>query len=229
MPDAMTKPDQDPTHAINWLLCRYVAVDVEGTASPAGQPEGLVEVAAVEFSLERLIGRSFHSLLDPGTPITAIGTRIHGLRDRDVAGQPTLASLWPRLSELVDGAVVVAHNARVDWGLLRRDCPELRPTAALDTLRVSRALWPELRQHGLDAVIERLDVRFEPPSGAVRGGRHTALHDATATAWVFVRMLDTALERGVGVTELLDGCVLPGSRSVPASGSQMDLFAGGEA
>jgi DNA polymerase III epsilon subunit-like protein len=228
MPDAMTQSDQDPGHAISWLLCRYVAIDVEGTASPAGQPEGLVEVAAVEFTLEHLIGRSFHSLLDPGMPISAIGTRIHGLRDRDVAGKPTLASLCPRLSELVDGAVVVAHNARVDWGLLRRDCPELRPAAAVDTLRASRALWPELRQHGLDAVIERLDVRFDPPAAGLRGGRHTALHDATATAWVFVRMLDAALERGVGVPELLDGCVLPGSRSVPAPGSQMDMFAGGE-
>ena len=224
MPDVTTSADQGRTQAISWLTCRYVAIDVEGTASPAGQPEGLVEVAAVEFTLERLIDRTFHSLLDPGMPITAIGTRIHGLRDRDVAGQPTLASLCPRLSELIDDAVVVAHNARVDWGLTRRDCSDLRPAAALDTLRLSRALWPELRQHGLDAVIERLGVQFEPPAGAVRGGRHTALYDATATVWVFVRMLDTALERGTGLAEVLDGCVLPGSRSVPAPGSQMDLF-----
>jgi DNA polymerase III epsilon subunit-like protein len=226
MPDVTTRSQ---ARAISWLTCRYVAIDVEGTASPAGQPEGLVEVAAVEFTLERLIDRTFHSLLDPGMPISAIGTRIHGLRDRDVAGQPTLASLCPRLSELIDDAVVVAHNARVDWGLTHRDCPELRPAAAVDTLRLSRALWSEVRQHGLDAVIERLGVRFDPPAGAVRGGRHTALHDATATVWVFVRMLDKALERGVALAELLDDCVLPGSRSAPASESQMDLFTGGDA
>jgi DNA polymerase III epsilon subunit-like protein len=213
--------------AIDWLLSRYVAIDVEGTASPAGQPEGLVEVAAVEFTLERPVGRTVHSLLDPGMPITTIGTRIHGLRDRDVAGQPALASMCPRLAGLIDGAVVVAHNARVDWGLMHRDCPELRPVAAVDTLRISRALWPELRQHGLDPVIQRLGAQVDLPAGSGRGGRHTALHDATATAQVFVRMVETARERGLVLAELLDRCVLPGSGSVAAPGSQMDLFAGG--
>jgi exodeoxyribonuclease X len=216
MPDISSRPD-DPSGEIDWLACRYVAIDVEGTASPAGQPEGLVEVAAVEFPLEGPPGRIIHSLLDPGMPITPIGTRVHGLRDRDVAGQPALSSLCPRLAGLVDGAVVVAHNARVDWGLVHRDCPKLRPLAAVDTLRISRALWPELRQHGLDPVIQRLGV----------ASRHTALHDATATARVFARMLETALARGLALVELLDGAVLPGSRSVPVPGSQMDLFAGG--
>src|SRR6266566_4995578 len=141
MPDTTT-PAMDRPREIDWPLCRYVAIDVEGTASPAGQPEGLVEVAAVEFSLDQPPGRTVHTLLDSGLPITAIGTRIHGLRGRDVAGQPTLASVCPRLAGLIDGAVVVAHNARVDWGLVHRDCPELRPVAAVDTLRISRTLWP---------------------------------------------------------------------------------------
>jgi DNA polymerase III epsilon subunit-like protein len=229
MPDTTTRPEDPSTPAIDWLLCRYVAIDVEGTASPAGQPEGLVEVAAVEFTLDRPAGRTIHSLLDPGMPITAIGTRIHGLHDSDVAGQPTLTSLCPRLSGLIDGAVVVAHNARVDWGLMHRDCPQLQPAAAVDTLRISRALWPELRQHGLDPVIERLGIQVDLPAGSTRGGRHTALHDATATVQIFIRMVETARDRSLGLVGLLDGCILPGSRSVPAPESQMDLFAGGTA
>jgi DNA polymerase III epsilon subunit-like protein len=229
MPDTTTRPEDPSTPAIDWLLRRYVAIDVEGTASPAGQPEGLVEVAAVEFTIDRPAGRTIHSLLDPGMPITPIGTRIHGLHDRDVAGQPTLVSLCPRLSGLIDGAVVVAHNARVDWGLMHRDCPELQPAAAVDTLRISRALWPELRQHGLDPVIQRLGVQVDLPAGSARAGRHTALHDATATAQVFVRMVETARERGLQLAELLGGCVLPGNRFVAAPESQMDLFAGGNA
>jgi exodeoxyribonuclease X len=228
MSDATT-PAMNHPQEIDWLLSRYVAIDVEGTASPAGQPEGLVEVAAVEFSLDRPPGRTVHSLLDPGMPITAIGTRIHGLRGRDVAGQPTVASVCPRLAGLIDGAVVVAHNARVDWGLVHRDCPELQPVAAVDTLRISRALWPERRQHGLAPVIERLGVQVDLPAVSARGGRHTALHDATATAQVFVRMVETARERGLGLADLLERCILPGSRSVPVPGSQMDLLARGDA
>ena len=46
---------------IDWLACRYVAIDVEGTASPAGYTEQLVEVAAVEFLLAGGTGRMLSS------------------------------------------------------------------------------------------------------------------------------------------------------------------------
>ena len=49
-------PEEPPGLEIDWLWSRYVAIDVEGTASPAGQPEGLVEVAALEFTLDRPVG-----------------------------------------------------------------------------------------------------------------------------------------------------------------------------
>jgi len=38
-----------------------------------------------------------------------------------------------------------------------------------------------------------------------------------------------ARERGLGLADLLEGCILTGSRSIPVRGPQMDLFAGGDA
>jgi DNA polymerase III epsilon subunit-like protein len=212
--------------SIDWLGCRYVAIDVEGTASPAGQPEGLVEVAAVELTETGGETRVFHSLVNPGQPISSIGTRIHGLRDRDVAQQPTMADISSRLAELVDDGVVVAHNARVDWSLVHRDCPALRPLAVLDTLRMSRALWPEVRKHGLDSVLERLDVEVKDGEGVTRGGRHTALHDALATARVFRKMVLTAEQRGLALPELLERCRLNVAERPRPDVPQMDLFEG---
>jgi DNA polymerase III epsilon subunit-like protein len=227
MPDSQTLPEPASARSIDWPSCRYVAIDVEGTASPAGQLEGLVELAAVEIWLNGTLGRRLHSLLNPGMPITAIGTRIHGLRDRDVAGQPRLDTLRPRLAELIDGAVVVAHNARVDWGLLQRDCPGLRPLGALDTLRMSRSLWPGQRQHGLDAVLDRLGIRVDLAQGAERSGRHTALHDAMATAQALVRMVEVAREESVDVAGLLRSSLLPEDQPSSNGRSQTDLFEGG--
>jgi DNA polymerase III epsilon subunit-like protein len=209
---------------IDWLACRYVAIDVEGTASPAGHAEQLVEVAAVEFLLARWTGRTVHSLVNPGCPISPIGTRIHGLRDTDVASQPPMMSVCPRLADLVDGAVVVAHNARVDWTLVHRDCPSLLALAAIDTLRLSRRLWPEIRKHGLDAVIERLGVQVVLPLDAGRSGRHSALHDATATALVFQQMVETVRSRGLELTETLNGCVVRDAGTVTAE-RRLDLLA----
>jgi DNA polymerase III alpha subunit (gram-positive type) len=125
------------------------------------------------------------------------------------------------LADFVDGAIVVAHNARVDWTLVRRDCPALTPLAVVDTLRLSRALWPDQRQHGLDRIAERVQVEVTVTPGTHRAGRHTALHDALVTARVFVRMLATAEERHLALAELLDGCAL---RTDRPTGSQLNLF-----
>lgn len=223
-----------------WLHCRYVAIDVEGTASPRRHPEELVELAAVEFALDGRMGRTLHTLLDPGRPISIFGTRAHGLRDEDVAGQPPIASICPQLRDLLDGTAIVAHNAQVDWRLLHRDCPSLAPLGVVDTLRLSRALWPEVKRHSLDAVMDRLrvdaimtaELRPGPLSAnqvsrKLRSGRHTALYDATATAHAFVAMVRTAQERGLQVSKLVAAAVLPGSTPASPRDAQMVLFTDG--
>lgn len=200
----------------------------KGLPSPAGHAEQLVWVAALEFSLARWRGRTLHSLVNPGCPISPIGTRIHGLRNADVASQPPMTSICPRLADLVDGAVVVAHNARVDWSIVHRDCPSLLALAVIDTLRLSRRLWPELREHALDAVIDQLRVQVVLPQDASRAGRHTALHDATATALIFQQMVETVRTRRPELTETLNGCVVSDAGTVIAE-RQLDLLAGDEA
>jgi DNA polymerase-3 subunit epsilon len=71
--------------------------------------------------------------------------------------------------------VFIAHNVRFDYGFIRREfaaigTPWSRPN--LCTVRLSRALYPEMPRHNLDAVMER--------HGIVIDNRHRAMPDAQA-------------------------------------------------
>lgn len=60
------------------------------------------------------------TLVKPTRPIPPAATRIHGIRDADVAGAPTFAELAPQIRELLSGATVVIYNADYDNRLLEQ-------------------------------------------------------------------------------------------------------------
>jgi len=112
---------------------RYAIVDVETTGfSP--REDRVVEVACVVLDGALREVAAFSSLVDPGRAIPHYATAVHGIRDRDVAGAPALASLRGRLRALTAGTTVVAHNASFDRRFL--DCLDDREW--LCTLKLPR-------------------------------------------------------------------------------------------
>ncbi|MBB5781738.1 3'-5' exonuclease [Nonomuraea jabiensis] len=80
---------------------------------------------------------------------------------------------------------VVAHHAPTEAGLIahqRLHCPVLAAVPLLDTVRLARALYPELPSHRLDDLMRYL--RIKPP-----GRRHRAMPDVQVTARVFERLV----------------------------------------
>ena len=70
------------------------------------------------------------------------------------------------------GRVFVAHNVRFDYGFIRREFARMETqwrSPILCTVRLSRALYPEMPRHNLDAVMERHGITIEtPPSRHAR-------------------------------------------------------------
>ena len=117
------------------------------------------------------------SLVDPGIPIPAQIQAITGITDAMTHGAPSFAALAGELRRLLAGAVFVAHNARFDYGFVRnalRRCGDDFEADVLCTVKLSRALYPQQRRHGLDALIDR--------HGLVCTARHRAMGDAEALA-----------------------------------------------
>ena len=132
----------------------------------------VIEVAAIRVENNHVVD-TVHTLLDPGTSIPYPITQITGITDGDVRGKPTFDEIADRLIELFDGAVFVAHNVRFDYSFLRQEFKNVGndfTPKQVCTVKLSRALYPQMPRHRLSDVIAYHDFSFI--------NRHRAYDDA---------------------------------------------------
>jgi DNA polymerase-3 subunit epsilon len=154
-------------------------VDLETTGgSPAW--DRVTEIAVMEIDGFE-VSSEWSTLVNPETTIPPAIQALTGITNDMVAGAPRFAALAEELFERLAGRVFIAHNARFDYGFLRREFERTgRKFSAktLCTVRLSRRLYPEHPRHNLDSVIERHGIQCR--------ARHRALGDADAL-WQFLR------------------------------------------
>jgi DNA polymerase III subunit epsilon len=176
----------------------FAVVDVETTGMRARGGDRVTEVAVVHVDGERT-AVAFESLVNPGCPIPPFITRLTGIGEETVAGAPRFEEIADRIQAALTGRVFVAHNARFDLSFVRAELERasdvpFRPPV-LDTVRLARALVPELPRRNLDTVIHWFGITTDR--------RHRAAGDALATAEVLRRLLARAAERGVATWQEL--------------------------
>lgn len=147
-----------------------IFVDLETTGANFAN-DRIIEIGVVSVDEEG--AREWSSLVDPGSSISPFITGLTGINDRMVAGAPTFEQLAPRLIEMLRGRLFIAHNARFDYGFLKREFARLgvnfrAPT--LCTVKLSRKLFSQHHRHNLDTLVERHGIQV--------ADRHRALADA---------------------------------------------------
>jgi|ERR1022692_217847 DNA polymerase III epsilon subunit-like protein len=164
-----------------WIARRYVVADVEGNGQ---RPPDLVELAVVPI-VDGVIGEPTSWLFRPDKPITTMARRIHGISNDMVAQAPVFASLEADVRARLNDVVLVAHNAGIDLGVLKRKLPGFAPTEVLDTLKLSRRLLPGEPSYRLGALVTMLDLGSGLPPGL---RPHRAAYDVLVTARLFVHL-----------------------------------------
>jgi len=154
----------------------------------------IVSLGGVRMQGSRItLGDTIDRLVDPGRPIPARVTTIHGITGAMVAGAGPFETHWPELEALMRGTVLVGHNVAFDIAQLRwatnRAGITWMPPAALDTLLLVAAIEPNAQGFELEAVAARFGVNDH--------GRHTALGDSLITAEIFAQLIPRLIERNV--------------------------------
>lgn len=161
---------------------RLVVVDFEGNGI---NPPEIVEFAAVPIIDGRVEpGRARSLLIRPPHPITQRATGVHGITNAAVADCPTWSDLAERIEADLAGAWIAAHNAAIDYRVLRAHLPGWTPPGVIDTLRLSRAVHPGRTKHRLDDMMTRADIDLS----GVAGQRHRAGFDAQAAALLLLAL-----------------------------------------
>jgi DNA polymerase III epsilon subunit-like protein len=181
-----------------WTERRYAVIDVEGNGH---QPPDLVELGVLPV-VDGQIGEPTAWLFKPDQPITPMVRRIHGISNEAVAGAPVFAELADEVQAALEGVVLVAHNAGIDLGVLKRKLPGFVPAGVLDTLKLSRRLLSEQPSHKLGALVRALNLDDGLPANLVA---HRVTYDVTVTARLFVRLATSADGSPRTFGELRDG------------------------
>lgn len=150
---------------------RLLFLDLETTGVHAAN-DRIIEVGVCTLDPEDPRD-GWSTLLNPDRPIPPFICQHTGINDVMVQDAPRFADLAGELLRVLAGRVLVAHNARFDYGFLQQEFERHGLAFAaplLCTVKLSRRLFPGERRHGLDALMERYGLGCT--------ARHRALADA---------------------------------------------------
>ena len=167
-----------------WERRSYTALDVETTGLDAYN-DRVLEIGIVQFSYDGdgalVEERSWQSLVNPGIAIPASATAIHGITDFDVFASPFFREVAAQLAGLLEGRVMVAHNAPFDAGFIAREFARLGMASPVgetaDSLILLRRSVPNLLSYSLGKAAFTL--------GVDTGSSHRALDDARTCMHLF--------------------------------------------
>lgn len=167
-----------------WPSEPIVVVDVEGNGHT---PPDLVELAIASFPV--VDGDEPSSwLIKPPNPITWQAKRVHGIGNTRVKSSPVWEELRDNVEQQLQGKWFVAHNASVDYGVMKRHLPDWAPIGVIDTLKLSRHVYPDAQSHSLSALLALTGLDAE-----VSGELHRAGEDARVTALLLGRLIQDSL------------------------------------
>ncbi len=182
-----------------WVESPIAFIDTETTGRDPNV-DRVIEVGIV-IAVGGEIVRSKSWLIDPGIPIPAETTAVHGIKDEDVRGKPPFAEVLPEILEFVANAIPAAYNAGFDRSFLRAELarvegapPSLSPAFRrdvewLDPLVFAREIFKEEQSRALGEVAQRLGIELEKA--------HRATYDAEAALKVLLALgKDPRLPRG---------------------------------
>jgi DNA polymerase III epsilon subunit family exonuclease len=185
-----------PLHSIP-----IAGVDVETTGASAELGDRVIEVGIARYENGVKVAE-YQQLIDPHRQISSGVSALTGITQSMCEGQPTFASQFPAMFELLRGAAVLGHNIGFDLSFLRREFRRagqdlhsaLDGAPVLDTVRIARRRFGR-GGNALGKLARRLG--YEPTTA------HRALADAVTTGWIFDRLLEPVGGWGIFLCDAL--------------------------
>jgi DNA polymerase-3 subunit epsilon len=166
----------------------WAVVDVETSGFRPGQAR-IVSVAALAVGDDGNVEDSFSSLLNPG--VDPGPTHVHGLTAETLEGQPTFEDVVDKVSGLLAGRTLVAHNVAFDYSFLTAEAELVGAALPIDSVMCTVELARRLHLGTDNLRLETLAAHW----GVTQMRPHDALDDALVLAQILKPALVQACER----------------------------------
>ncbi len=174
---------------INWENVIYAILDIETTGGKYDE-EGITEIAIYKHDGQQIIDQ-FSSLINPERHIQPFVANLTGINNEMLRQAPKFFEIAKRIVEITDGCILVAHNAKFDYRILKTEFLRLGfeyEKETLCTVELAKQLIPGHGSYSLGKITRALGI---PVSD-----RHRAAGDAMAT----VKLFDILLAKDVTKT-----------------------------
>jgi DNA polymerase III epsilon subunit family exonuclease len=170
----------------------FVAFDTETTGLQK-ECGSIIEIGAVKFNADGILGEPFDALLKPPVCIPPFVEKLTGITNQSVCSCPTASEILPEFMKFLGGekTILVAHNANFDMGFLNAELGRLGmesvKNSVVDTLKSAICLYPEFRGESEKGQykLQNLAKRF----GIEVFAAHRASDDARVCMELFKRIV----------------------------------------
>ena len=168
----------------------YAILDIETTGGKYNE-EGITEIAIYKFDGLKVVDQ-FISLVNPEQPIQPFVVNLTGINNDMLRNAPKFYEVAKRIVEITEDCILVAHNAKFDYRILRTEFRRLGfeyERQSLCTVELSKKLIPDMPSYSLGKLVRSLGIPLSD--------RHRAAGDAQATIKLFKMLLAKDVEKDI--------------------------------
>jgi len=168
----------------------YAILDIETTGGRYNE-EGITEIAIHKYDGHQVVD-TFISLLNPERNIQPFVVNLTGINNQMLRNAPKFYEVAKRIIEITTDCIIVAHNAKFDYRILRTEFKRLGYSferQTLCTVELSKKLIPDLESYKLGRLCRSLGIPVTD--------RHRANGDAIATIKLFKILFDKDLKKSI--------------------------------
>ncbi len=163
----------------------YCVFDFETTGLSA-RYDKIIEFGAVKIK-DGLVIDNVDLLIDPEMELSETTTRLTHITTAMVKGKMKIKEALKKMKDFIGDSILVSHNANFDVGFLNEafinNNEHEITNPVIDTLSLSRYVFPNNKAHSLGAISRLLDVEYDGESA------HRANYDAEVLGNVWMAML----------------------------------------
>lgn len=174
----------------------YVLLDTETTGLDP-EYDRIIEIACIKVKNNEIIDK-FQTLIKPPYEISSFITDFTGITNEMLKTAPALEEIFPEIEKFIKDEIIIAHNANFDINFLYESSLRLNGNGIsndfVDTMRLSRRIFPEEKHNRLCDLIERFSIGTNV--------EHRALSDVIQTNECYKYLKNYIAENNIDIVSL---------------------------
>ncbi|MER2009957.1 MAG: ATP-dependent DNA helicase DinG [Psychrobacillus sp.] len=177
---------------------KYAVVDIETTGHSSANGDRIIQLAIVFIENNKITG-SFNTFVNPQKQIPLFIQDLTNIKEEDVKDAPRFEEIAPKVLEMLQDHIFVAHNTNFDLTFLQQELkrvglPKL-VCKSIDTVEFAKLMFPNIYSYKLQDIANELHIELE--------SAHRADDDAKATAYLLLKCFEQLQTLPMKTIELL--------------------------